>query len=64
MFLWLQGILIPNAFTAKSYEVKGIDVSSYQGHVNWQQIEEQDIRFAFIKSTEGSRYVAREWSST
>ena len=56
-FLWYQGIIIPNAFSANHYPVKGIDVSSYQGEIEWEQLEKQDLKFAFIKATEGSTFV-------
>lgn len=36
------------------YPVFGVDVSNYQGDINWQKLEEQGVRFAFIKATEGS----------
>lgn len=38
------------------YSVKGIDVSRYQGNINWEIISSQEIEFAFIKATEGSSY--------
>jgi len=38
------------------YQVKGIDVARYQGDIDWQVIASQDIRFAFMKATEGSSY--------
>ena len=41
----------------KNYEVKGIDVSNYQGEVEWNIIAKEDIKFAFIKATEGENYV-------
>lgn len=42
----------------KKYNVHGIDVSYYQGKIDWQKVremEENDVRvsFAFIKATEG-----------
>lgn len=40
----------------KEYPVRGVDVSSYQGYIDWDEIEENDIDFAFIKATEGSSY--------
>lgn len=40
-----------------AYPVRGVDVSRYQGIINWQQLAEQDISFAFIKATEGSSHV-------
>ncbi len=60
--LWRQGIFIPNEFQANNYSVKGIDVSAYQGDINWPVIEEQAIDFAFIKATEGSSFVDEEFS--
>lgn len=39
------------------YPVVGIDVSHYQGDIDWRIIAKQDITFAFIKATEGSTYV-------
>lgn len=42
---------------AKGYNIRGVDVSSYQGEIDWAVLSEQDIDFAFIKATEGSGYV-------
>lgn len=36
------------------YPVFGVDVSNYQGDINWKEFEQQDVSFAFIKATEGS----------
>ena len=36
------------------YPVFGVDVSNYQGDINWNELEAQDVSFAFIKATEGS----------
>ena len=33
--------------------VKGIDVSKWQPGVDWRRLREQEIRFAFIKATQG-----------
>lgn len=37
----------------EEYPVRGIDVSSYQGSIDWQTLSE-GLDFAFIKATEGS----------
>jgi len=58
-FLWYQGIVIPNARGANEYPIKGVDVAAYQGEIAWDQLEKQDMRFAFIKATEGSTHVDR-----
>lgn len=36
----------------------GIDVSHHQGRINWEQVanDRQNIRFAYVKVTEGSTY--------
>ena len=36
--------------------VKGVDISSYQGKVDMKKLAEQNIRFVYIKATEGSSY--------
>lgn len=39
------------------YAIKGIDVSHYQAQVNWKQVvQNQGIKFVFIKATEGVNY--------
>lgn len=53
-----------------NYTVHGIDVSSYQGKINWQRVKAMHedgvhIKFAFIKATEGilmvDPYFQRNW---
>lgn len=62
-FLWFQGIIIPNEYKANKYPVKGVDVSSYQGEIEWTTLDEQGIKFAFIKATEGSSFVDKYFKS-
>ncbi len=38
---------------AQSYPVHGVDVSRYQGQVNWSEARAAGTRFAYIKATEG-----------
>jgi lysozyme len=35
------------------YEVSGIDVSKYQGDIDWNSVRAAGVRFAWIKATEG-----------
>ena len=44
---------------AEKFEVRGVDVSSYQGEIDWAVLRDAGISFAFIKATEGSGYVDR-----
>jgi lysozyme len=35
------------------YSVHGIDVSAYQGRIDWPEVARHNVRFAFIKASEG-----------
>ncbi len=37
----------------KDYPVHGVDVSKYQGEINWPVLKSNGVSFAFIKATEG-----------
>ncbi len=52
--LILSGRLWFNMPSKNRYPVRGVDVSHYQGSIDWEVIAKQDITFAFIKATEGS----------
>lgn len=52
----------PNLLIADSYDVCGIDVSHYQGTIDWEKIEQLGIDFAYIKATEGSSFVDENFS--
>lgn len=56
-FLFYAGVLFFNNPSYEKYPIRGVDVSSYQGAIDWDVIESQNIRFAFIKATEGSSFV-------
>ncbi|MHB1483735.1 MAG: GH25 family lysozyme [Saccharofermentanales bacterium] len=57
MILTYFGIFWPNYVFAASYEVQGIDVSNHQKVIDWQQVGmNKNIRFVFIKATEGKDY--------
>jgi hypothetical protein len=53
LFFWATGFNHPNRGI---YPVRGVDVSSYQGIIDWNALAGQNIGFAFIKATEGNRY--------
>lgn len=52
-----NGVILLNSIPASRYDVKGVDVSSYQGEIDWQTLADEDVSFAFIKATEGSSHV-------
>jgi lysozyme len=39
------------------HPIQGIDVSKYQGDIDWQQVRDGGVRFAWIKATEGGDVV-------
>ncbi len=45
------------------YQLRGIDVSHHQGHINWLSVAEDDVAFAFIKATEGGDHTDREYGA-
>ena len=55
--LFYTGVLKFNNPSRNTYPVRGVDVSSYQGTIDWEVLASQNIQFAFIKATEGSGFV-------
>ena len=53
----VSAILSTAVVSRKRYPVFGVDVSNYQGKVDWHLLEEQGVQFAYIKATEGSGHV-------
>lgn len=51
---WRGYILLPQEAAPRQWEVFGVDVSVYQGEVDWAVLAGQGVDFAFIKATEGS----------
>lgn len=43
-----------NAVYSLLYTVQGVDVSHYQGKIDWNQMQKNGVDFAYIKATEGS----------
>ena len=48
------GVLWPNRIVASGYTTRGVDVSAYQGAIDWDVLGAENIDFAIIKATEGS----------
>ena len=60
---WRGLILLSHEADPDQWEVFGVDVSSYQGEVDWTVLAEQGVEFAFIKATEGSTLQDRQFRS-
>ena len=50
-------LISPLRVSSARYPVFGVDVSHYQGVIDWKVLEDQGVKFAFIKATEGSGHV-------
>ena len=49
-------IIMGNQLFISGNSVIGVDISHYQGKVDFKKMEKQDIKFVFIKATEGAKY--------
>jgi len=47
-------VVVVTASAAQAATTAGIDVSRYQGSINWTSVRNAGIEFAFIKATEGT----------
>ncbi len=56
MLIYQKKIKI-NHPTETDYPVRGVDVSYYQGDIDWKVLADENIDFAFIKATEGSGHI-------
>lgn len=61
--LFYNGILRFHYPSRERYPIRGVDVSAYQGEIDWSVLAAQDIRFAFIKATEGSGFTDRMFAA-
>jgi len=63
-FLEYKGVIWHNSFFAMKYEVKGLDVSHYQGDINWTVIgKENEYQFVFVKATEGHDFIDKKFNN-
>ena len=68
--LWIAGAVVGAALLAIAAPVvlgvwnpltenyaQGVDVSAHQGRIDWDALARADVRFAYIKASEGATYV-------
>ena len=60
---WRGLILLSHETNPEQWEVFGVDVSAYQGNVDWAVLAEQGVDFAFLKATEGSLLQDRQFAA-
>lgn len=61
LLVWNGWILLNNP-SRKTYPVRGVDVSRYQGEIDWKVLSGQGIDFAYIKATEGSSHIDEKYA--
>lgn len=54
--LVFNGIILINNPSEKDFPIRGVDVSHYQGEIDWQVLSAENIDFAYIKATEGASH--------
>ncbi|GIH20874.1 GH25 family lysozyme [Rugosimonospora africana] len=54
--------LAPSVSPAVAASLKGLDVSGYQGNVNWASVAANGASFAYVKATESNNYVSGYFS--
>lgn len=64
IFFVLQhnGMVWFNMPSHSAYPLRGVDVSAHQGQIQWEILSNEGIRFAFIKATEGSSWVDKQFA--
>jgi len=61
--LYHRGYIQLNDPSLADYPVRGVDVSSFQGPIDWSQlVDRSGIRFAFIKASEGTHTLDRRFA--
>jgi lysozyme len=59
----LTALSFASASDAATARAKGLDVSSWNGAINWAKVAHAGYRFAFGKATEGSSYTDRTYTT-
>lgn len=58
-----KGYLFLNNPSPSQHPIAGVDLSHYQGTVDWEILSNEDIQFAYIKATEGSSHVDEQFAA-
>jgi GH25 family lysozyme M1 (1,4-beta-N-acetylmuramidase) len=59
----LTALLVTSASDAATTHAKGVDVSNYQGTIDWTKVAKAGYLFAFGKATEGAGYVDKTYTA-
>jgi GH25 family lysozyme M1 (1,4-beta-N-acetylmuramidase) len=61
--LALTALLSVSASDAATVRAKGLDVSNWNGAINWTKVAHAGYRFTFAKATEGTGYVDKTYTT-
>ncbi|MCL1124971.1 GH25 family lysozyme [Shewanella surugensis] len=61
ILVWYIADLYVKPLLSDNYSIQGIDVSHYQGRIDWPQVNRQLFPFAIAKATGGETYVDPEF---
>ncbi|PKM95644.1 MAG: glycoside hydrolase [Firmicutes bacterium HGW-Firmicutes-1] len=56
--LEFSGIIWHTEYFARTYKIKGLDVSHYQNTIDWDKVS-KEYKFIFLKATEGEDFIDR-----
>jgi GH25 family lysozyme M1 (1,4-beta-N-acetylmuramidase) len=59
----LTALLSVSASDAATVRAKGLDVSTWNGAINWSKVAHAGYRFAFGKATEGTAYIDKTYTT-
>lgn len=55
-YLFYNGYIHLNNPTLEEFPIRGIDVSAYQGNIEWDKVKNDGFKFVYIKATEGKDF--------
>jgi len=61
-YLLYGGYICLNNPKTEQFPISGIDVSGYQGNIDWDKVKDDGFKFAYIKATEGKDFTDSEFA--
>lgn len=55
-YLLYNGYLCLNNPKSEKFPIAGIDISAYQGNIEWDKVKKDGFKFVYIKATEGKDF--------
>lgn len=55
-YSFYNGLIRLNYPSHTRYPIRGMDISHHQGRINWDKVDRAQVRFVFMKATEGENH--------